>query len=62
MDHKFYTVTQAADILNLSKLTVWRKVRSGEIPSTYLGKRPLIPEKYFQQLRDKALNKVQANH
>ena len=44
MTAELLTVTQAARRLGVSAATVWRRIRSGEVPSVREGWRRLIPE------------------
>lgn len=39
----FMGVTETADLLNLSKMTVYRRCRSGEWPSGRSGRKLLLP-------------------
>jgi excisionase family DNA binding protein len=54
MDCKFHTIKNAAELLQVSPLTVWRKIQTGEIPATHLGRRVLIPNEFFDRLKEKA--------
>ena len=58
MAQQFVTINQAMGILNISRPTIHRKLKTGEIPSVHLGKRVLIPDEFFLQLRNKAIGKV----
>ena len=60
MAQEFYTVKQLASVLHVSAITVWRKIKSGEIPAVRLGKRILIPGAYFEELKNKALQSTGA--
>jgi excisionase family DNA binding protein len=37
-----YTVNQTAEMLSVSKVTVWRQIKAGTIPSVRVGGRRLI--------------------
>jgi len=56
MSQQFYTVAQAAMVLQISKITIWRKIKSGEISSVRLGRRVLIPNEFFERLKGKAFS------
>ena len=58
MNEKFITISKTAKVLNLSYLTVYRKVKSKEIPSIKLTKKILIPVEYFDNLTLKAMSEV----
>jgi excisionase family DNA binding protein len=60
MDCKFHTIKQTAELLQVSPLTVWRKTQTGEIPATRLGRRVLIPDEFFDQLKDRAFQEKEA--
>jgi excisionase family DNA binding protein len=47
---KFYTIDESASILRVSRITIQRKIASGEIKATHMGKRVLIPAVYFEEL------------
>jgi excisionase family DNA binding protein len=52
---QFNTVTQAVQILNVSRPTIYRKIKTGEIPVVHLGGRVLIPAVFFEDLKNRAL-------
>ncbi|MDR2662722.1 MAG: excisionase family DNA-binding protein [Treponema sp.] len=47
---QFYSVAQAAKALNVVPLTVYRRTATGEIPSTRMGRKVLIPAAYIENL------------
>jgi len=55
-NQQWYTVAQAAVILQISKLSVWRGVKAGDISSVRIGRKILIPDVYFEELKNKARN------
>jgi excisionase family DNA binding protein len=54
MDCKFYSVSKAKELLNVSRLTVYRKIAEKEIPAIRLGRKILIPASFLQELEDKS--------
>jgi excisionase family DNA binding protein len=52
---RFFTIDEAASILRVSRVTIHRKLSSGEIPAARLGKRVLIPAAWFKGLIGEAL-------
>jgi excisionase family DNA binding protein len=52
---QFNTISQAIKILNISRPTIYRKIKTGEIPATHLGSRVLIPAVFFEDLSAKAM-------
>lgn len=45
----YYTIKEAAIALRSSKVTLYRKTKSGEIPCRYEGRKVLIPADYIEQ-------------
>ncbi|MDA3957197.1 helix-turn-helix domain-containing protein [Oceanispirochaeta sp.] len=41
---------ELAELTGLSKITVYRKMESGEIPSIHIGSRRLISNNYYSKL------------
>jgi excisionase family DNA binding protein len=58
---QFFTIDEAALILRVSRMTIHRKLSSGEIPAARLGKRVLIPTAWFQGLIMKAVPETADN-
>jgi len=45
-----YTVTEAADLLGISRSSAYECVRRGEIPSLTLGRRVVVPRRARETL------------
>ena len=43
------TVNELSVLMGISKITIYRKIESGEIPSLSVGRRRLIPHSYYSQ-------------
>lgn len=43
-DVKFLTVAEVAELMRLSKMTVYRMVHSGELPAVRFGRSYRVPE------------------
>jgi excisionase family DNA binding protein len=56
---QFYTVAQTAKALNVVPLTVYRRTATGEIPSTHMGRKVLIPAAFIEKLVAQAMSRVQ---
>lgn len=47
---RFMTVTEVADIMRVSKMTVYRLIHSGEMPAIRVGKSFRVPEAAVVQM------------
>ena len=47
---RFMTVTEVADIIRVSKMTVYRLIHSGEMPAIRVGKSFRVPEAAVAQM------------
>ena len=47
-----FTVTEAAELLGISRSSAYGCVRRGEIPSLRLGRRVVVPRRAFEALLD----------
>jgi excisionase family DNA binding protein len=56
---QFYSAAQAAKSLNIAKLTVCQRTATGEIPSTRIGRKILIPAVYIENLVTQAMSGAQ---
>ncbi|MDR1445498.1 MAG: excisionase family DNA-binding protein [Treponema sp.] len=56
---QFYSVSQTAKALGVSSLTVYRRTSSGEIPSTHMGRKVLIPAAFIEKLVSQAMSGTQ---
>jgi excisionase family DNA binding protein len=52
---QFITINEAIETLRISRPTINRRIKTGEIPATKIGSRILIPAMFIQQLQDKAI-------
>ena len=43
LPRRFYTVAEAAEVLRMSKATVYRRVQDGELRAVRIGHRVVIP-------------------
>jgi len=55
---QFLSVNELMSAARISRPTVFRKIKAGEIPFTRLGKRILIPASFLKELEDKAVRSV----
>jgi excisionase family DNA binding protein len=53
--HQFITINEAIETLHISRPTINRRIKTGEIPATKIGSRILIPAVFIQQLQNKAM-------
>ncbi|WAP52382.1 helix-turn-helix domain-containing protein [Arthrobacter sp. ATA002] len=54
-DVKFLTVSEVADVMRVSKMTVYRLVHSGELPAVRFGRSYRVPESAVQQVLKNAV-------
>ena len=54
---KYITVPQLAEMLGLSRTTVYRKVKSGKIPAQKIGHAYIISDKTISQILSKEPSK-----
>ena len=55
---QFCTIAQTQEILKISRPTIYRRIKAGEIPVVHFGGRVLIPGDFFETLRNRATDKV----
>ena len=53
---QFATINQTVETLKISRPTLYRKIKTREIPSVRVGKRVLIPFSFFKELEEKAIS------
>ncbi|KAD4060163.1 helix-turn-helix domain-containing protein [Arthrobacter yangruifuii] len=57
-DVRFLTVSEVAEVMRVSKMTVYRLVHSGELPAVRFGRSYRVPESAVQQvLRDAVVDR-----
>ncbi len=49
---KFLTVTEVAEVMRVSKMTVYRLIHAGDLPAIRVGKSFRVPVLAVQQLLD----------
>ena len=54
---EYITIPQLARLLGLNRVTVYKKVKRGEIPSTKVGKFHLISRRDVERILEKRLTK-----
>lgn len=61
-DARFMTVAEVADVMRVSKMTVYRLVHSGELPAVQFGRSYRVPESAVQHYLGQAMmQNVQQN-
>lgn len=61
-DARFMTVAEVADVMRVSKMTVYRLVHSGELPAVQFGRSYRVPESAVQHYLGEAMTQnVQQN-
>ena len=57
-DMRFLTVSEVADVMRVSKMTVYRLVHSGDLPAVRFGRSYRVPESAVQKvLRDAVIDR-----
>ena len=56
---QFLTIAEFISAVRISRPTVSRKIKSGEIPFTRIGARVLIPASFLKELEDRAMRSVE---
>lgn len=56
MRKQFYSTTELAKLLGISRITVFKKIKKGEIEAVRIGRNYAIDKKYLPQLKGRALN------
>ncbi|GAA3293912.1 helix-turn-helix domain-containing protein [Arthrobacter citreus] len=54
-DVRFLTVSEVADVMRVSKMTVYRLVHSGELPAVRFGRSYRVPQSAVQQVLKNAV-------
>ena len=54
--NKYITIPQLAEILGISRIAVFNKVKKGEIKAIKIGRNYAIPKKIIANIMGKALN------
>ncbi|MFZ4893775.1 helix-turn-helix domain-containing protein [Plantibacter sp. Mn2098] len=57
-DVRFLTVAEVADVMRVSKMTVYRMVHSGELPAIRFGKSFRVPETAVQAAMQRPVSDV----
>ena len=57
-DAIFFSIPEIANALGISRITAYRHVEAGTIPSVRVGARRLVPSSYLQSLEDQALASI----
>lgn len=52
---RFMTVSEVADLMRVSKMTVYRLIHSGQMPAIRVGKSFRVPESVVSQILDAGL-------
>ncbi|MBM7795527.1 helix-turn-helix domain-containing protein [Pseudoglutamicibacter cumminsii] len=61
-DARFMTVAEVADVMRVSKMTVYRLVHSGELPAVQFGRSYRVPESAVRHYLGQAMTQnVQQN-
>lgn len=59
---RFVTVAEVAELMRVSKMTVYRMIHSGELPALRVGKSLRVPEAAVQQLLEVGMQEFRAEN
>lgn len=59
---RFLTVAEVADMMRVSKMTVYRMVHSGDLPAVRMGRSFRVPEKAVSDMISQGLADWEAAH
>ena len=63
MDERLlYRISEAADILGISRSTLYRLIASGELATIRVGTAPRIPAKVLERFVDQAVRNVRIDN
>lgn len=58
---KYISIPELADILGISRIAVYKKVKKGEIKAVKIGRNFAIPKRYVSGILGKSLNEGDKN-
>lgn len=58
MKNKFFSTTEVAKLLGISRIAVFKKIKTGEIKAKKVGRNFVIEEKYLPEILGKTLTKA----
>jgi excisionase family DNA binding protein len=58
MKNKFFSTTEVAKLLGISRIAVFKKIKAGEIRAKKVGRNFVIEEKYLPEILGKTLTEV----
>jgi excisionase family DNA binding protein len=54
--NKYITIQQLANMLGISRIAVYKRIKKGQIEAIKIGRNYAIPEKYISNILGKVLN------
>ncbi|MFO8052834.1 MAG: helix-turn-helix domain-containing protein [Candidatus Omnitrophota bacterium] len=58
-DKEYYTIPELAEILGISRIAAYKKVKKGQIKAKKVGKIYAIPKKYVASVLGKELSEIE---
>ncbi|MEA3306064.1 MAG: helix-turn-helix domain-containing protein [Candidatus Omnitrophota bacterium] len=55
-NNKYITIPELADIMGISRIAVYKKVKKGQIKAVKIGRNFAIPKKYVSNILGKSLD------
>lgn len=53
---EFFTIKELADLLGVSRIAIYKKVKKGQIKATKIGRNYAIPSKYINNIMGKTVS------
>jgi len=60
-NEKYITIPELANILGISRIAVYKKVKKGQIKAVKIGRNFAIPKRYLSNILGKSLNEDDKN-
>jgi len=55
-DNKYISIPELAEMLGISRIAIYKKVRSGEIKAAKIGRNYAIPKRYIMSILGRSLS------
>jgi excisionase family DNA binding protein len=55
---RFHSVSETAEMLGVSEMTLYRQIRANSFPAIRVGGRLVVPARYVQEMVEAAINQM----